>query len=279
MNLKIKSILLTLTLTLPLRAGVLKTFETKHLADVEAAVAELTQTIPPARILVATDLDNTLLSMDTDLGSEHWYLWQKSLIEGGQLGFPAVADSTSGLLRVQDVITFLQKMHPTAEGLPAFYETLAGQGVARIVLTSRGLTTHDATVRELERNQIPLSSEADLGLAPGRVSGFDRGLYLTNGAHKGKTLRAFLKTAARQFDAVVFTDDRPHHVAGMNEAFDQAPEKLVSIQFTPVIDEINSFNEGDKRTVEAQWCALASGVAAGFPGGALSTEVHPTGCP
>lgn len=264
-----------LTLSLQGRATVLKTFETKNLEDVRVAFTELTQIVEPSKILLVTDLDNTLLAMDTDLGSEHWYMWQKALIESGTASFPAVAKTTRQMLQVQDVITFLQKMHPTASGFPSFFKELEVKGAARMVLTSRGPTTHDATVREINRNQIALSSEKELQLSAGAVSGFDSGIYLTSGKHKGEMLRAFLKTAGRKFDAVIFTDDRPHHVEGMNKAFAEEREQLISIRFTPVIDEIEAFNRGDKQTVIGQWSALAEGISQAFPASALNVEVVP----
>lgn len=262
-------------LSLQGQATVLKTFETKSLEEVKRAFRDLTQTVDPRKILLVTDLDNTLLSMDTDFGSEHWYMWQKALIDSGTTGFPAVAKTTGQMLQIQDVITFLQKMHPTDAGLPAFYQELEQKGAARIVLTSRGLTTHDATVREIQRNRIALSSEKDLQLSAGTVPGFDNGIYLTSGKHKGETLRAFLRAAGRKFDVVIFTDDRPHHVEGMNQAFAQEPEQLVSIRYTPVIDQIDAFNRSEKKTVIHQWSVMAEGIIRAFPASALNAEIAP----
>src|SRR5688500_15980315 len=48
---------------------------------VAAAVAKYAHEFGPDRVLLVLDIDNTLLAMDHDLGSDQWFEWQRYLLE------------------------------------------------------------------------------------------------------------------------------------------------------------------------------------------------------
>src|SRR4051812_45933689 len=85
--------------------------ETTDFSDVVALVNKVQSQNQAPKIILAFDIDNTLLSPDQDLGSEHWFLWQSDLISKGLPG--AITTTVENLLTLQSWLYMLTKMHPT----------------------------------------------------------------------------------------------------------------------------------------------------------------------
>ena len=62
------------------------------------------------QVLLVFDIDNTTLSTEWDIASEHWYLWQSDLISKSEFGTGAVASNVPDLLTVQTWILQMTKM-------------------------------------------------------------------------------------------------------------------------------------------------------------------------
>lgn len=246
----------------------------------------------PRDILFVWDIDNTLLKMDYDLGSEHWFLWQKGLIENGVSSLPSVTDSISHLLEVQSWIYEARTMSPVDRRQPFWIQTLQNQGAAVIALTSRSLNVQFPTIRELQRNQIVLTEENQIGLP--RFNGafvpyslerpeeaglsskditewnlgtprpvvFASGVYLTQGQHKGAMLKTLLHRMHRKFRAIVFIDDRRSHIDNMILAAETVSEDIYSIHFHYSEFWTKPFLEGSKNMVQDDWCQFAKSLKA-----------------
>ena len=93
---------------------------------------------------------------------------------------------------------------------------------------------------------------------------FDRGVLFTEGQHKGVMLKAWLAKTGKTFAAIVFVDDRPHHLDGVQTVFASRPEKVLTVHFTHEQGRIAGFLGGDKRRAREQWCALSSGLSGGI---------------
>lgn len=248
------------------------------------------------KTLFVFDIDNTTLKTTVDLGSEHWFLWQKGLLDSGQLGVPAVTNSVDSLLRIQSWIYEIGSMEPVDSKIPEFLKEIQTfsslhSNVYAIALTSRTLFMRDSTHKEFAINNLKFSTEKVLGLPdyggpylpydlndpvksglshediasfklpqPQLVS-FENGVLFTQGQHKGIMLKLFLARLKTQFSNIVFIDDRPHHIAGMNQVFNVRTEKLYSYQFVKAKSWIDGFNQSDKSTAQNAWCALSKGLA------------------
>ena len=280
-------------LTIPVTANAvdLKTIKTSSFDAVTAEVRALVKSESAKNVLIVYDIDNTTLATEKDLGSEHWYLWQRQLIESGIKTAPAVASNIEDLLTAQSWIYHIAGMKPVAPEIPKQIQYQRSQGASTIILTSRSPGLRDATLREVQRNQIYLSSAREFGvhdlsepfipyqldqperfgltdrdveqfkLKPAQATVFDRGVYLTQGQHKGVMLKSLLSRMKRSFTAIVFVDDRASHIEGMRAAFADRPEKMVTIQYSKQAQAIDAFNRSDKRQVIGEWCRLVEGVA------------------
>lgn len=253
---------------------------------VEAFVAQYTA----PQVLLVLDIDNTLLAMNQDLGSDQWFNWQEQLQEAEPNSPDLISPEFPDLLRAQGMLFSLSAMHAPEPELPAFVSQIQDLGVATVVLTSRGPEFRNSAQRELEANGYDLMRNAfDIrerrgyffpfdvnrpgahGLTAGEMRGiqdrmrrvtYSNGLYMTAGQHKGFMLRTLLARAApinastrapRTFKAIVFVDDHEKHVLRMHEAFDGLPIDLATFRYSREDGNVAKFQASTKRHVVDDW--------------------------
>lgn len=267
---------------------------TPDFSVIRAKIDEVLKTTPPEKVLIAFDLDNTIMATDFDLGSEHWFLWQADMIQAKKFNEGAVAPTFADMLAVQTWILNLTQMHATEERISKDVAELGAKGVRSMVLTSRGLEMRDVTMRELNRNGFNFAHVAPgptsgfpgnflpydlehpersgltaaevkaLGLGkPAEVS-FAHGVMLTQGQHKGAMLRTLLAKLGRPFEVIFFVDDRQHHSDGMQAAFAAQPEQVYTFRFSHETKRGEAFHASDKKEVKTQWCALSHALEQAF---------------
>src|SRR5215207_574614 len=78
--------------------------DTEEFAEIGAVVVKYAHKLEPSRILLALDIDNTLLCMDNPLGSDQWFEWQRYLIDHEPKSKERVADTFPGLLEAQGLL-------------------------------------------------------------------------------------------------------------------------------------------------------------------------------
>lgn len=270
-------------------------WDTSDFSRVEEVVDQLLENHPPQEVLLVVDIDNTLLAMNQDLGSDQWFNWQSDLLTNQPQSPNLVADDFAGLLRVQGDLFALSGMHPPEPSLPEIVNRLQDEkGVTTIVLTSRGPEFRSSAERELRQNgyqvcdstsplqvrekrgnfkpyqlQSPdahgLNAEiiSTLGEKPRDVS-FSSGIYMTAGQHKGymlKTLlaRSFVERLAdrkRTFSAIVFVDDHEKHTNRMRDAFAGDPVELTTIHYMQEDGNVDNFENSNKAHVIRDWNRL-----------------------
>ena len=226
-------------------------------AAVEQAAIDLGAKYGTDRVLLVFDMDNTLLSMNQDFGSDEWFTWQRALAadDPGKI---------KELTEIQGMLFDLSAMHPPEPGVqPRVVAALQDRGFAAIVLTGRSPLYRSATERELGRNGYDFSKSAvgppggfggsflpydarnveasgfilpcdreRLPLpAPQKVS-YQNGVMMTSGQDKGLMLRALLNRAGRQFAAVLFVDDSPGNLKAVTQAFSCALVEVVPVLYS-----------------------------------------------
>jgi hypothetical protein len=200
--------------------------ETADLGVVAADTLELAASLGPRRVLLVTDIDNTLLAMPQGLGSDQWYDWQKHLAESNPCD-PLLAGPR---FPVQGALYFASTMRPTQADASAQFQRVQQAGVPVIALTSRGVDYRLATFRELRRNGFSFAYSS-IG-APGgfaedyvpaggsRPARYEDGVVLSSGQHKGTVLRDLIDRTDTPMPAViVFVDDKQANIDAVNETF------------------------------------------------------------
>src|SRR6478672_2740527 len=210
---------------------------TKDFADVAATVDQYAKQFGADHVLLVLDIDNTVMSMDDDLGSDHWFEWQNYLLTNEPDSPHLVAHTFPGLLEAQGILYNRGRMHPTQPDEPQLISNLQQQGIATILLTSRGPEFRGPTQRELKRCGYDFAKTAlqvrDIssgeylpydpkdpeksGLMPAELVKYKlgeprpvlyaNGCFMTAGQHKGMLLLTLLKHAKYDIKAIVYVDD------------------------------------------------------------------------
>jgi hypothetical protein len=283
-------LLAALVLRVDLSASASELRPTKDFADVAAAVQRYVEEYGAEHVLLALDIDNTVMAMDTDLGSDHWFEWQNYLLKNEPESKYLVADTFEGLLEVQGTLYSLGHMHPPQAEQPALIGKLQELGIATILLTSRGPEFRAYTERELKRcgydfaaTALPVRDvpegpflaydpekpEKDgltrteivaLKLQEPRPASYANGLFLTAGQHKGIMLVTLLNDSPRDIRAVVFVDDNIRHVGNVFSSAVDRDLEITVFQYQHEDTIVQRFAYSDKRDVTDRWQHLKQSI-------------------
>jgi hypothetical protein len=259
---------------------------TDDFRDVASTVLDYAEEIGPRRVLLALDIDNTLLAMNGALGSDQWFEWQRYLLDHEPASDDLVADSFEGLLEAQGTLFLLGRMHPPQRELPSIIRDLQSRGIHTLVLTARGPEFRVATERELRRNgydfdatalpvrKVPRGAylpyvlddlEADglsrrdaiaLDLQPPKPITYEGGIMMTAGQPKGAMLRTILHHADADIRAIVYADDHIRHVAYVFAAIAGRGREITGFHYTREEPRVKRFHYGDKADVVHRWRKL-----------------------
>jgi endonuclease/exonuclease/phosphatase family metal-dependent hydrolase len=229
--------------------------ESSNLAEVAQTARELAALAGQDRVLVIYDLDNTLLAMEQDLGSDLWYYWQKELETADRCDPRVVGDR----LAAQGALYFASAMRPTQPEAASVVSELQDEGFTSIILTSRGADFAPSSLRELRRNGLdfsrrPLGDGATLRFKPApdsRETLYESGVYLTAGQDKGEMLLALFRATNTALPrAIVMADDKAENLQAVLDALADQP---VSVQALRYDREDTRVAEFDAAQAAAQW--------------------------
>jgi len=260
---------------------------TSDFQQIATAAAKKADEFGADRVLLVLDIDNTLLAMDQELGSDQWFEWQRYLLDHEPRSKQLVADSFDELLEVQGLLYNLGRMHPPQRDLPILISRLQGRGIHTLVLTSRGPEYRVATKRELRRNgydfaasELPVRNlpngpyvpyylddlkadgltQQDVtahGLKEPKPITYDGGIMMTAGQPKGAMLLAILHHAEDEIDAIVYADDHIRHVAYVFAAAAGRGIEIEAFHYTREETRVKRFQYGDKGDVDRRWRKLS----------------------
>ncbi len=267
--------------------------DTSDFVLVQQSIDTFLNDIEPEKILLVVDIDNTLLAMNQDLGSDQWFSWQEGLLKNEPASPHLVAPEFEGLLRVQGILFGLGGMHPPDPNLPKMIARIQSQGVATVVLTSRGPEFRNAAERELKNNgyrfdqpenrleivekrgnfrpydaakpdEHGLSQQTMEILGDPRDVSYANGIYMTAGQHKGFMLKTLLARAVsdekpdqkREFEAILFVDDHQKHTDRMHAAFQSDALSLVTFHYMQEDGNVANFDRSSKQHVIRDWNRL-----------------------
>ncbi len=202
--------------TAPAQAGsdpISEVVEAPSWSDVSGAVQNA------SKVLLITDLDNTVMEPAQEIGSDQWYryLVRKALAEGESQD--AAIDKALALwVRVQ----LNTNVAPTESGLPEILEALQARGPRTMGLTARPVNLAERTIQELNSVGVAFHIAPP---APGfswpEAAYRDGVLFVGAKANKGEVLRHFL-AASREAgywpDRIIFVDDLMKNVTDMQAA-------------------------------------------------------------
>ena len=238
--------------------------ETPHFETISKKTQSLLAQYGAGQVLLVLDLDNVLMVMDEDLGSEQWFDWQAEKIKSKD-PVDRVAETFDLLVALNIPLLNRQTMHATEKEFPGMVQSFEKQGGDAMVLTSRSPETQEGTLRELHRNGYDFDQNSieknwkgerkflpEFVDAPKEVE-FHAGVFFTSGQNKGGMLRALLKKAQQIYRAIVFADNKEKYGKQMHEAFAKESVDLTVYRYTHEDAAMEDFKKKDKRPVVEAW--------------------------
>lgn len=233
---------------------------TDELQLVTELTLEMAKTHGPQQILVVLDIDNTLLAMEQELGSDQWYYWQQDLEAENPCSPMLVGDR----LEVQGALYFASAMRPTQPNAAQQVARLQEAGLRVIVLTSRGPGFRLATFRELRRagftfweNAWPPQRGFPEPFIPeggSRQALYEDGVIFAAGQDKGQTLKTVLEKSGQPYPAlIVMADDKQENLNQVMAAFSWSSTKVHAWRYTREDAVVEAF---DPDKAVALWSEL-----------------------
>ena len=105
--------------------------------QIQTKMNEVTANYKKEQILIVIDLDNTLLAMDGDLGSDQWFDWQQELVLNDVETPDRIAKNMKELLNIQGILFELSWMFPPEKKLPKIVDEIQKSAIHTIVMTAR----------------------------------------------------------------------------------------------------------------------------------------------
>ena len=228
--------------------------------------------------LIVFDIDNTILKMPQDLGSDMWWGWQEDNCVGKkEMPKGCATDSFSKLLDIQGQLFALSDMLPTEKNTAKVIKTLQDTGFKVILLTSRGPNFRSATEAAIKANGMHFVQHAigpkkgyagtytpyqlnnfkkygltkedlvAMGNKSPRPVSFQNGIFMTSGLNKGIMLKTLLNKTGSKFKAIVFADDHIKHTKRMHQIMGRVKGvELVTYRYSKVDPEVEAFKNSDK---------------------------------
>jgi len=235
--------------------------ETTDLADVTADALDLAAGAGPENVLMVFDLDNTLLAMEQGLGADQWYEWQRDMAKHDNCNPQYVGDRFAA----QGALLFVSAMRPTQQNAASQVSTIQNEGIAVIIVTSRGQDYRLPTFRELRRNGFHFNRTAigpaggyDQPFKPvqgGRMSRYEDGVFMTAGQHKGQMLYALLQKTGTPLPAViVMADDKQKNLDAVKQTFSELDVPVRAWRYSGEDANVANF---DSQKSDTEWKSIA----------------------
>ncbi|MBL8262215.1 MAG: DUF2608 domain-containing protein [Xanthomonadaceae bacterium] len=207
-----------------------------------AQVKAHARNFPRASTLIVFDIDDTLLTTSEIaknerkfFGSDRWYLWQN-------YGLPTEDKDKIGNCLFEVIAA---NADDSTEGSQVPTQADAVSIVADIpndmlLLTSRGTSMKDATLKQLawaKYRAIPSLGQVagPMPIATDGVIGvYEQGVFLTEGANKGRALIALLDATGRRYDYVILVDDTEKNVLNMATAMAMRGIGYLGLRYTRI---------------------------------------------
>ena len=261
-------------------------FTTSDMRDVEKKAEELRAKYKGAEnVLIVFDIDNTLLTMEKELGSEEWFDWQEKILNDEAQKAHRVGDNFQALLFATGLI-FENGSMKCAEGeiTKTVFHNLQKSRHKILLLTSRDYSYMFDTFHELyenglvsEKSAITMQNDADVWLPydvhtvqkeygftdteyvefklnkePFHVR-YTRGIFFTAGQHKGAMMRIIMKKVNANPHAIIFVDNKEKQTARMHNAFKNSSIELVTYRYSVLDTKEEKFHSSDKKGVISEW--------------------------
>lgn len=233
---------------------------TDELQLVTELALDLAETYGGENLLVALDIDNTLLAMEQDLGSDQWFYWQQALAENDRCSSLYAGDRFA----VQGALFHASAMRPTQPDAADQLRRMQEAGLRVIALTARGPDYRLQTFRELRRNDMSFwpaawppqrgYPEAFTPEGATRPVRYEDGVFFVAGQDKGAMLQELFARSGKPAPVLVLAvDDKQANLNDIMHAFSFKPAKIHAWRYSREDEKVEAFNAV---AADAHWDAI-----------------------
>ncbi|MFZ4772516.1 MAG: DUF2608 domain-containing protein [Chlamydiia bacterium] len=178
--------------------------------------------LPEENVLYIFDIDNTLIHLIQELGSDQWFYQRiQDLEKMGKTSTEAQDQTAAEFYGIQQ----LSQSQIVEKSIPHFIEILKEKKLPFMGLTIRGFDIARRTIQQLSDCGVELDGDV-FDPAPHFIEKSSylfsyKGVVFTSGGNKGVALQKFLSCYDLHFDHVVMVDDKRHHLEGVEKALEE----------------------------------------------------------
>lgn len=252
---------------------------TDKFSDVKNYVDLLLEQNDKSEILIVLDIDNTILTSQTDLGGDIWYQWQTDALDIKPTADQKIGDQIFDVVGILYELGTMQLTDPVVKN---HIDSWQEKGIATFALTSRAHNARGATERELDKRDIRFNKTA-LGKLSGdtiilfkqgkKYVSYINGIMMTTGIDKGVMLDTlmYMTKTKESFKHIIFVDDTRKNVINVKNRFEDKHSIHVKIFYYTKIESDREKKYGAILTQEQadkmarEWEALRGVVNWIFP--------------
>ncbi|MBD64695.1 MAG: hypothetical protein CME62_05785 [Halobacteriovoraceae bacterium] len=254
---------------------------TDSFKEIETKALEYGHRFGHHNVLIVLDIDNTLLTMPQNFGSDQWFNWQyENCIGKKKMPDFCITSSMGEFLDLQGQLFALSDMNPSDDHVVKVVNNLQNKGFKVILLTSRGPEFRSATQRVIKKNNMDFRKRAigpkdgyaatyrpyELNnlkpygitkdeaivadLKTSRDVSYQNGIFMGSGQHKGIMLKTLLKKTNTHPRGIIFADDHEKHTQSMQAIFGKRKNiSLTTFHYTKIDPVVEKFNKSKKQDV------------------------------
>jgi hypothetical protein len=232
-------------------------------------------------VLLAFDIDCTLLSSSDNFGGDLWYDWQADLMKHDKNSPNLITKDFNKMLFYQSIFQQLATMYPTEKDIPSIMKKFQANGFKTLLLTARGYNIRNLTEVLLKDNDLNMKESCfsigfpgeytpfnidepekygltaddvkkfDLGKA--RAVSFFNGMFMSAGQNKGIMLKTLLFKTNKKFKAIVLVDDSAKNVKNMQTVYEGSDVNVYTFRYAFDDSLKRQFEQSDKVNCIRQW--------------------------
>lgn len=181
------------------------------------------------------DIDDTLLESELQAGRTKWFYneFQKLLSEGFDKK-TVIRQIDEEFLKIVD----LCPIRTPEKEIPFLLHQIKQSGSAVMALTARGPNLCHATLKQLDRLGIDLSSHAPKTLLPEpcNAAHYEKGILFAIDQRKGPALRIFLERSDQRPGKIVFIDDQKRHLTEVEKELSDLGISFIGFHYTKTLE-------------------------------------------
>ena len=208
-----------------------------------------------SKSLIFIDIDNTLITPNTDLGSDHFFDWQIDLIQ--KKDSKALANNIPNMLNILFELWNHIDYRLCDNEVNQVFKNLMLEGKSDLVLcTARSIKTQNITLKSLEQFNIPqylsttlvdntLNNQNTLSLK------IKDGIIYCNGKDKGQIIESFIKNINKSYNYIILIDDKLSNLDKFIKHNNRS--NIIAIHYTGMDNIVNQFKQGSKDIVLTEY--------------------------